>query len=134
VVVGGLLGRQTNSPYNYTGAVIGPHTATGSGKITLWDKQGLYGTTLDAVDNSAGGLVPTNTSLFVGAALTFTSEGLLTPGTGTVVARFAGFETNGSRVTTPSSMVVALGSPATSASAQYHYTQAVYWYSGAGGE
>ena len=32
-----------------TGAVIGPHTASGSGKITLWDKPGLYGISVSAL-------------------------------------------------------------------------------------
>ena len=49
-VVGGAVGSQVNGPGSYTGAVLGPHTATGSGKITLFDKPGLYGVTLDACD------------------------------------------------------------------------------------
>src|SRR5580692_2156023 len=41
-VVGGTVGQQVNGPTTYTGAVLGPHTATGSGKCTCWDKPGLY--------------------------------------------------------------------------------------------
>src|SRR5271165_5245429 len=78
-VVGGMVGQQVNGPYAYTGAVLGPHTATASGKVTVWDKQGLYGTTLDAVDTAATGLVPTNATLTVGAGITYTATGLLTP-------------------------------------------------------
>lgn len=112
-VVGGTVGQSV------TGAVLGPHTATGSGKVTCWDKPGLYAVSLDAVDtNASTGLAPTNTSVDTGAALYFTSAGLLTPtvgsspgGAGPVVGRFVDFETNGSLVTTNNRMVQALNSP-----------------------
>jgi hypothetical protein len=120
-VVGGTVGQQVNGPNAYTGAILGPHTATGSGKITLWDKQGLYAVSLDAVDTTAAtGLVPTNITngLTVGSALSFTATGLLTPATGgviatgaLVVATFVEFNTNGSLVTTPNYLVAALNSP-----------------------
>jgi hypothetical protein len=147
LVVGGSVGSQANGPLpsQITGAILGPHTATGSGKITLWDKQGLYGTTLDAVDTAADGLVPSNGVIKVGTALTYVpggaNGGQLTPvgstnaaGNTTVVARFAEFETNGSLVTTPVSLVSALNSPSGSISslAQLKFYQAVYWYNGAG--
>ena len=141
-VVGGMVGQQVNGPNSYTGAVLGPHTATGSGKVTVWDKQGLYGTTLDAVDTAATGLVPTNATLTVGAGLTYTATGLLTPvgsanalAGAPVVARLASFENNGSLVTTPTSLVAALNSPSgdVSSLAQLKFTQAVYWFAGAGG-
>jgi hypothetical protein len=64
-VVGGAVGQQINNPsvFTYTGALLGPHTATGSGKVTCWDKPGLYGVSLDAVDTTAvTGLVPGNTT------------------------------------------------------------------------
>lgn len=32
-----------------TGSALGPHTASGSGKVTAWDKPGLYAVSLDAV-------------------------------------------------------------------------------------
>ena len=126
-VVGGTVGQQVNGPNSYTGAVLGPHTATGSGKMTLWDKPGLYAVSLDAVDTTAAsGLVPTNLTngLTVGSALTFTAGafglggGLLTPVTGgnglggaPTVATFIEFNTNGSLVTTPNYLVAALNSP-----------------------
>jgi hypothetical protein len=131
-VVGGTVGQQVNGPNSYTGAVLGPSTATGSGKITLWDKPGLYAVSLDAVDTGAAGLVPTNTSLLVGTPLTFTpggyalGGGLLTPAnsnntaanlvggalaTAPTVATLVEFNTNGSLVTTPNYLVAALNSP-----------------------
>lgn len=121
-VVGGTVGQQSNGPNSYTGAVLGPHTATGSGKVTCWDKPGLYAVSLDACDTTVStGLQPTNTTgLFVGAALSFTGMGLLTPAvngapvlaTGApTVGRFVEFATNGSLVTTPNYLVAALNSP-----------------------
>lgn len=122
-VVGGTVGQQVNGPSTYTGAVLGPSTATGSGKVTLWDKPGLYGVSLDACDTTATtGLQPTNTGgLQTGAALYYTSAGLLTPnvaaavvstgGVNPVVGRFVDFDTNGSLVNTPNKLVAALNSP-----------------------
>jgi hypothetical protein len=117
-IVGGTVGQQVNGPNSYTGAVLGPHTSTGSGKMTLWDKPGLYAVSLDAVDsNATTGLQPTNTSLVGGDALYFTSSGLLTPtqtsavSGSPVVARFIEFNTNQSLVTTPNYLVAALNSP-----------------------
>lgn len=113
-VVGGTVGQVTTG-----GAVLGPHTATGSGKVTCWEKPGLYAVSLDACDtNASTGLQPTNGSLNTGAALYVTTTGLLTPtsasaaggGTGTLCGRFVDFETNGSLVTTPNSLVGALAS------------------------
>jgi hypothetical protein len=113
-VVGGTVGQSS-------GSALGPHTATGSGKVTLWDKPGLYAVSLDAAcDQAATGLVPTNASLDTGAALTFvpassTVGGQLTPvgstaaaGNTVVVGHFVDFETSGSLVTTPNHLVSAL--------------------------
>jgi hypothetical protein len=119
-VVGGTVGQQVNNPSlsTYTGALLGPHTATGSGKVTCWDKPGLYAVSLDAVDTAANGLVPTNVALAVGTALSFTTAGLLTPlsggnaaGGAPRVATLVEFNTNGSLVTTPNYLVAALNSP-----------------------
>jgi hypothetical protein len=118
-VVGGTVGQQVNGPNLYTGAILGPHTATGSGKITCWMEPGLYAVTLDAVDTApTTGLQPTNSTLDVGAALTYSASGLLTPvagGSGVagapVVARLVEFATNGSLVTTTHTMVTAYNSP-----------------------
>ena len=96
---------------SYTGIPLGPHTAAASGKLTCWDKPGLYGVTLDACDTDAStGLQPTNTGLTTGAALyPIKTNGRLTPtigtsvgGAGPVVARFVEFETTArSLVRTP---------------------------------
>ena len=119
-VVGGSVGQQVNNPstYTYTGALLGPHTATGSGKVTCWDKPGLYAVSLDAVDTAATGLVPTNTTLAVGTGLTFTNAGLLTPvgsanalGGAPRVGTLVEFNTDQSLVTTPNFLVAALNSP-----------------------
>jgi hypothetical protein len=116
-VVGGTVGQVTYGPASTVAAVnlLGPHTSTGSGKTTCWDKPGLYAVSLDAVD---GYLQPTNTALVIGNALTFTNQGLLTP-TGSsdalagapVVGHLVEFNTNQSLVTTPNYLVAALNSP-----------------------
>lgn len=137
-VVGGTIGQVSSG-----GAVLGPHTATGSGKVTCWHLPGVYAVSLDAVDATvATGLVPTNTTgtLNPGAPLYTTVAGLLTPnaavssggaslGSGPVVGRFIDFETNGSLVTTPSSLVGTLNPPdgALSASAR-SFTFAVFYF------
>jgi hypothetical protein len=120
-VVGGVVGQQVNGPNTFTGAILGPATQTGSGKITCWEKPGLYAVSLDACDTSAtAGLQPTNVTLDVGAGLSYTNSGLLTPSVGgnaaytsgtPIVGRLIEFATNGSLVTTPNSLVAALNSP-----------------------
>ena len=116
-VVGGTVGQQSNGPLptQITGAILGPHTATGSGKVTCWDKPGLYAVSLDATD---GYLQPTNTGLIASNPLSFTSQGLLTPVASPtslfnapVVAHLIEFNTNQSLVTTPNYLVAALNSP-----------------------
>jgi hypothetical protein len=121
-VIGGVAGQIADGLGDQNGQLLGPHTATASGKLTLWNA-GLYAVTLDAVDTTAStGLVPTNTSLDVGDALYATSAGLLTPDetagfeyptAETVVARFANFETykGSSLVTTPVNLVSGVNSP-----------------------
>jgi hypothetical protein len=115
-VVGGTVGQVVTG-----GTVLGPHTAQGSGKVTCWDKSGLYAVSIDACDpNATTGLQPTHPTLAVGAPLyvkTATSQ--LTPlGDGTaygsgpiVMGHFVDFETNGSLVNTPNKLVAALNSP-----------------------
>lgn len=113
-VLGGTGGQQVTG-----GAVLGPHTATGSGKLTLWDKAGTYAVTLDAVDTDpAAGLVPTNTGLAVGDALYATTAGLLTPDIAkqfdtAPIGRLLNFETlkGGTLVNTPLFLVSAVNSP-----------------------
>jgi len=130
-VVGGTVGQVVTG-----GAVLGPHTATGSGKVTCWDKPGLYAVSLDACDtNASTGLQPTHATLTTGMPLYFTSAGLLTPtiasspgGAGPVVARFVDFETSGSLVTTQSSMVAALNSPSGQAATTRSFAFATFYF------
>ena len=133
-VLGGAVGTQINNPSlsTYTGALLGPATYVGSGRLTIWGKPGTYGVTLDACDTAVTtGLQPTNSSLSPGQALFATNStysvsgvtenGVLTPwapnsfeggGTyGLVVAYFIEFRTKGSLVTTPNRLVSALNSP-----------------------
>jgi len=115
-VVGGTVGQSVS------GAVLGPSTATGSGKVTCWDKPGLYAVSLDACDTtSLTGLNPNNTTIKAGKPLYATAAGLLTPNSAlnfdgasstlSIVGRFVEFETNGSLVNTPNRLVAALNSP-----------------------
>jgi hypothetical protein len=135
VVLGGSVGQQVNGPNTYTGAVLGPHTATGSGKVTCWGNPGMFAVSLDAVDTAATGLVPTNTSMATGTALTYTATGLLTPvgsanavGSAPVVGRFVSFDTNGSLVTSTNSMVTALNSPSGSAAVTRSFQFATFYW------
>ena len=110
---GNLLGQLVGSK---TGLVVsggtnaGPHSAAASGKVTLWDKPGVYTITVDALAATfvsslqAGGLTP-------GSVLGHTSAGLLQHSTangavaGTGVATFLEFSANDSLVTTRATMV-----------------------------
>ena len=126
-VVGGTVGQVVTG-----GAVLGPHTATGSGKITLWNYPGFYAVTLDAADTtSTTGLVANNPNLNAGDPLYATAAGLLTPNAGAafeavVLARFVEFETTGSLVTSYKAQVTAVNSPSGSLGAQLGFTQAVF--------
>jgi hypothetical protein len=46
-MLGSVIGGNTGM--TLSGSVLGPNTTAGSGKVTLWDKPGLYEVTLDAV-------------------------------------------------------------------------------------
>jgi hypothetical protein len=103
-VVGGNTGMAIS------GAALGPHTTAASGKVTLWDKPGLYEVTLDALaagfQAGAGedGLTP-------GAVLGYTNTGKLSHSVenGAVAetgcAIFVEFSHSQSLVTTPSWLV-----------------------------
>ena len=147
-IVGGSVGSQSYAPYpNNTGqTVIGPHTAIGSGKITCWDKPGMYAVTLDAVSQTASvGILPTNTAMHPGMGLMFNTVGQLCTAAETggtyalatgcpVIGRFADFSTNGSYVTTPQSLVAALNSPSGDVSSvqALAFTQMNFWFNGGG--
>lgn len=109
---GTLFGQTIGTPVGLlaTGTNLGPHTAAASGKVTCWDKPGLYAVSVDAVDTSADGLVLTNANCDPGAAIRPEATGVLTLSTaGTAVAvtvgRFVEFETSPFLVTTPPSLV-----------------------------
>lgn len=116
-VVGGVVGQTVPNPSNLgatAGLILGPHTAYGSGKVTLWDKPGLYAVTLDAV---AASINPVTSNPMPGDPLYATVTGNLTltaaeafdfGGTPTIVGRFAEFTTNGSLVTTPNYLAAQL--------------------------
>jgi hypothetical protein len=118
-VLGATVGQTAFGINDVPTQQLGPHTATGSGKLTLWDKPGTYAVTLDAADTtSSTGLTTANTTLQIGDALYATTAGLLTPNSGAafetvVLARFLNFETwkGGSLVTTPTFLVSAVNSP-----------------------
>ena len=112
-VVGGAVGQVVPNPMNITTAnttVLGPSTALASGKVTCWDKPGLYSVTLDAVDPA---IVPQNLAAGTGAnaqpgdpvyamstgKLTLTSGSSWNTPTASVVGRFVEFCSNGSLVT-----------------------------------
>jgi hypothetical protein len=115
-VVGGTVGQVMTGQTVANGGVLGPHTATGSGKVTCWEKPGLYAVSLDAAcdSNATTGLRPTNGTLTTGSPLYAGPAGLLTPNAGTanttttLCGRFVDFDTNGSLVNTPNSLIGAL--------------------------
>lgn len=141
-VVGGTVGQTSFGPNSTVpaAALLGPHTATGSGKVTCWEKPGLYAVSLDACDTAAStGLQPTNTTLTTGDALTWvpssTSGGQLTPvgspaasGNSVVVARFVEFDTNGSLVSTPNKLVAALNSPSGTTLSTQSFAFATFYF------
>ena len=109
---GTLFGQVIGTPagLSTTGTNLGPHTAAASGKVTCWDKPGLYAVSMDAVDTSADGLVLTNASCDPGTAMRPLANGALAlTSSGGVLAvtvgRFLEFETSPFLVTTPPSLV-----------------------------
>jgi len=128
-IVGATVGLTSTG-----GTVLGPHTATGSGKWTLWDKPGMYAVTLDAVDTTLNsGLVPTNPALVGGDTLYATTAGLLTPDAAAAfevaaVGRFIEFAPNGSLVTTPISLTQALNSPVGASAPGAQFDVAVFHF------
>ena len=108
-LIGNPVGLATTTSSG--GVAIGPHTAQGSGKITAWDKPGLYAVSGDAV----GGLLNPNTGNLNDTPLPGTllyreaGTGKLTEATTTSdkIALFIelGFAGGGSLVRTPQFLV-----------------------------
>lgn len=108
---GVMFGSVIGSPagLSTTGTNLGPHTQSGSGKVTLWDKPGLYGVSLtalasDVVPTSSGNLYDTP---LPGQLLYRSTAGRLTRSAGTSdkVAQFVELTDAGSLVTTPARLV-----------------------------
>lgn len=105
-VIGGPVGLGT------TGTNLGPHTSTGSGKITLWDKPGLYAVSTDAVhanlvNHGSGNLWDTplpGELLYRSTSGTLCRSGDAATGNNRV-ATFVELTSNGSLVTTPAHLV-----------------------------
>lgn len=113
-LVGGQIG------VNVAGTVFGPHSAAGSGKVTCWDKPGLYAVSLDAVDSTALNPKTAGAPALAagGVALHTNASGLLTTAggsgarAGNRVGSFVEFSSGGSLVNTAAGMAVALsGTP-----------------------
>ena len=127
-VVGAQVGQTVTG-----GTALGPHTASGSGKLTLWTK-GIFGVTLDAVDTTQNsGLVPTNPALVGNDAIYATAAGLLTPNAATafeavVVGRLIEFSSTATLVNTPEYLVSALNSPTGGTAAPFSFTQAIVYF------
>lgn len=109
---GTLFGQVIGTPagLSTTGTNLGPHTSAASGKVTAWNKPGVYAVTLDATNTTpADGINLDNSSMDPGLELHVLSTGRLTPAgsAGAVnveVGRFIEFETAPSLVTTPASL------------------------------
>lgn len=97
-VIGGPVGLAT------VGTNLGPHTQSGSGKVTLWHQPGLYAVSLDAIETALSDL--TDTPL-PGALLYRSTGGRLTSlaDTGDKVGLYVEHTDRGSLVTTPARLV-----------------------------
>jgi hypothetical protein len=130
-LVGGSVGQQSTG-----GPSFGPHTTSGSGKVTFWTQPGEYAVTLDAVDQRPDtGLQPTNTTLSTSSPtpLYANSFGLLTPNSAAAfelvpVGHFIEFRRTPGYVVTPKSLVSALNSPTGSSGAQPSFDEVVFYF------
>jgi len=68
-----MLGTLTGPLGLGDGAVVGPHITSGSGKVTLWDKPGLFAVTVSAMASDFFSALPKPAGLVPGAALGFGS-------------------------------------------------------------
>lgn len=131
-LLGSVLGSTAGQ--NTSGTVLGPHTTAGSGKVTCWDKPGLYAVSLDACDTDpTTGLQPTNPTLKTGDPLyAKLAGGLLSPSNASAttarVGTFVSFETNGSLVNTPNKLAQALNSPSGSPAQAKSFKWAVFYF------
>ena len=107
-LIGNPLGLSTTVASG--GSLIGPHTAQGSGKVTAWHLEGLYGVSLTAL---AADVVPTASGNLYDTPLPgellyreATTGKLTRVATSTdKIALFVELSGNGSLVTTPARLV-----------------------------
>lgn len=105
-VIGNPAGLSTTTASG--GVDIGPHTAQGSGKVTAWDKPGLYAVSTDALAVDVLGGVNLNDTPLPGETLYREhNTGQLTRDSITAdrVALFVELADNGSLVNTPGRLV-----------------------------
>jgi hypothetical protein len=105
-VIGAPVGLST------TGSDLGPHSAAASGKVTAWDKPGLYVVTLDScASDFVSSLLAGTSGLAPGAVLGFNASSKLAHAAcsgavvGSGVGHFVEFEASPSLVTTPGHLV-----------------------------
>jgi hypothetical protein len=93
-----------------SGSALGPNNMSGSGKVTLWDKPGLYAVTTNALHANFASTI-TSAGLTPGSVIGYDSAGKLAHSTanGAIsasgVAYFVEFGSSGSYVTTPARLV-----------------------------
>jgi hypothetical protein len=105
-LIGNPVGLSTTTASG--GIALGVHTAQASGKVTAWDKPGLYAVSTDALDADVLGGANLNDTPLPGETLyRGDSTGQLTrvAGANNVVALFVELSGNGSLVTTPGRLV-----------------------------
>lgn len=107
-LLGGLIGNPVGLGVTPS-SQLGPHTASGSGKVTLWDKPGTYAVSADAVADDLSPTVGNLNDTPLPGALLYREHntGRLTVNaiTGDKIAVFMGLRNNGSLVTTPAALV-----------------------------
>ena len=112
-VFGTLIGAPVGLGTSVAGGVVlGPSTARASGKVTVWDKEGLYAVSLDAVHSDAtvlnGTLASGLDTPLPGDVLYVTSSGKICRSaisTAVKAAVFIEMSGNGSLVTTPGKLI-----------------------------
>jgi hypothetical protein len=107
---GTLFGQVIGVPTGLTttGTNLGPHTASASGKVTAWDKPGLYAVSTSAVLADLSDLTDTplpGALLYRGATTGKLSSLAESPGSSDKIAMFVEMASNGSLVNTPARLV-----------------------------
>ncbi len=110
---GTMFGETIGTPagLSVTGTNLGPHTAAASGKVTVWDKPGLYEITVSSLASdfvsglSAGAGLTPGTVLGYNASSKLAYTGLSGAVANSGVANFVEFSSSGSLVTTPARLV-----------------------------